>query len=116
MGYPLWLILGLEVEGFPSFYEPPPSVKDVVLGEARVAVKSRDPERKLRSLREVVPQPYEMLVATLGRKFLFAPSSYYIAILQNLKDGGLNFSSYMNLEDKVVLKGGGNVMSTSRPN
>ncbi|KAF7833139.1 putative pentatricopeptide repeat-containing protein [Senna tora] len=67
-------------------------------------------ERKLRSLREVVPQPYEMLVATLARKFLFAPSPYYIAILQNLEDGGLIFSSYINLEDKVVLKGGGNVM------
>ncbi|KAF7833137.1 cysteine desulfurase mitochondrial-like [Senna tora] len=43
MGYPLWLILCHGVEGFPSFYEPPPSVKDLVLSEARVAVKSRDP-------------------------------------------------------------------------
>ncbi|KAF7833450.1 putative solanesyl-diphosphate synthase 3, chloroplastic [Senna tora] len=37
-------------------------------------------ERKLRSLREVVRQPYEMLVAMLAGKFLFAPLSYYIAI------------------------------------
>ncbi|KAF7825259.1 putative solanesyl-diphosphate synthase 3, chloroplastic [Senna tora] len=62
-------------------------------------------ERKLRSLREVVPQPYEMRVATLAGKFLFTPSSYYIAILQNLEDGDMNFSSYINLEDKVALKG-----------
>ncbi|KAF7827230.1 putative pentatricopeptide repeat-containing protein [Senna tora] len=72
-------------------------------------------EKKLRSLKEVVPQPYEMLVATLAGKFLFAPSSYCIVILQNLEGGGLNFSSYINLEDKVALKGGCNVMSTSRP-
>ncbi|KAF7821815.1 uncharacterized protein G2W53_027270 [Senna tora] len=54
---------------------------------------------------------YEMRVAVLDGDFFFAPSSCYLVALKNLEDGALKFSSHINLEDKILLKGGGNVMS-----
>ncbi|KAF7833015.1 pentatricopeptide repeat-containing protein [Senna tora] len=68
-----------------------------------------------RKVKEVIHQLCEIRMVVLA-----APSSLYLAILHNLevhklinqmlKNVSLNFSSSINLEDKVPLKGGGNVM------
>ncbi|KAF7824129.1 putative solanesyl-diphosphate synthase 3, chloroplastic [Senna tora] len=77
-------------------------------------------DMKLRPSLEVTHQLCETAMVVLARDFMLAPSSWYLAILHNLelykfisqviKDESLKFSSCINLEDKVLLKGGGNVM------
>ncbi|KAF7822396.1 endoribonuclease Dicer-like protein 3a-like [Senna tora] len=74
----------------------------------------------LQRVKEVTHQLCETAMVVLARDFMLAPSSWYLAILHNLelykfisqviKDESLKFSSCINLEDKVLLKGGGNVM------